>query len=142
MVSYLPERDQMNLTRQQMLAHIDVCMGGRVAEELIFGKGQVTTGAGSDLEQATSTARAMVTRYGMSSTLGPIHHTTSELEKLSSATREAVETEVREILQRAENNARRILSEHKDELHRLAEGLLSRETLTLAEIKELLAKKK
>ena len=141
MVAYLPEKDQMNMSREQLLAHIDICMGGRIAEELIFGKSGVTTGAGSDLEQATNTARNMVTKYGMSSTLGPIYHNTSELERLSSATREAVETEVREILQRAENNARRILSEHKDELHRLAEGLLTRETLTLSEINELLAAK-
>ena len=105
------------------------------------GKSGVTTGAGSDLEQATNTARSMVTKYGMSSSLGPIYHNTSDLERLSSATREAVEIEVREILQRAENNARRILSDHKDELHRLAEGLLTRETLTLTEINELLATK-
>ena len=141
MVAYLPEKDQMNMSREQLLAHIDICMGGRIAEELIFGKSGVTTGAGSDLEQATNTARNMVTKYGMSNSLGPIYHKTSELERLSSATREAIETEVREILQRAENNARRILSDHKDELHRLAEGLLTRETLTLTEINELLAAK-
>ena len=143
MVAYLPEEDQMNMSRGQLLAHIDICMGGRIAEELIFGKSGVTTGAGSDLEQATNTARNMVTKYGMSANalVGPVYHTTSELERLSSETRGAIETEVREILQRAENNARRILSEHKDELHRLAEGLLTRETLTLPEINELLAAK-
>jgi ATP-dependent metalloprotease len=142
MVAYLPEKDQMNLSREQLLAHIDICMGGRVAEEIIFGKLGVTTGAGSDLQQATSTARNMVTKYGMSATLGPHYYSTEELEKLSSGTREAVENEVREMLTRAENNARRILSDNVDELHKLAKGLLEHETLTLSEIKELLANKK
>merc|ERR1719473_264156 len=87
MVSYLPEKDQMNLSRQQMLAHIDVYMGGRIAEEIIFGAEQVTTGASSDLQQATSMARNMVTRYGMSESLGPLYHDRQELETLSPATR-------------------------------------------------------
>ena len=95
MVAYLPEKDQMNLSRAQLLAHIDICMGGRVAEELIFGVGGVTTGAGSDLQQATSTARNMVTKYGMSSTMGPHYYSTEELTNLSSTSREAVEAEVR-----------------------------------------------
>lgn len=142
MVAYLPEKDQMNLSREQLLAHIDICMGGRVAEEIIFGKSGVTTGAGSDLQQATSTARNMVTKYGMSSHLGPQYYSTEQLEKLSTNTREAVEGEVREMLQKAENNARRILSENIDELHKLAKGLLEHETLTLTEIKDLLANKK
>jgi len=141
MVAYLPEKDQMNLSRAQLLAHIDICMGGRVAEELIFGVGGVTTGAGSDLQQATSTARNMVTKYGMSSTMGPHYYSTEELTNLSSTSREAVEAEVRAMLTRAEANARRILSDNSGDLHKLANGLLEHETLTLSEIKELLASK-
>jgi len=141
MVSYLPEKDQLNLSRQQMLAHIDVCMGGRVAEELIFGHDCVTTGASSDLQQATSMARNMVTKYGMSESLGPLYHERSELETLSPATREAIEAEVKSYVTRGENNAKRILSQHKEELHRLAKGLLSHETLSREEIGELLAGK-
>merc|ERR1719473_226030 len=141
MVSYLPEKDQMNLTRQQMLAHIDVCMGGRVAEELIFGAEQVTTGASSDLQQATSMARNMVTKYGMSETLGPLYHSSAELETLSPATREAVEAEIKGMVQKGETNARRILTEKKAELHRLAKGLLQHETISRDEIGELIAGK-
>lgn len=142
MVSYLPERDQLNLSRQQMLAHIDVCMGGRVAEELIFGHDDVTTGASSDLQQATQTARNMVTKYGMSESLGPLFHDRGELENLSPATREAIEAEVKSYVQRGEANARRILTAHKEELHRLAKGLLEHETLSREEISELLAGRK
>lgn len=141
MVAYLPEKDQMNMSREQLLAHIDICMGGRVAEELIYGQGGVTTGAGSDLQQATTTARNMVTKYGMSSLLGPLYYTTEELSNLSTTSREAVEQEVRQMLTRAEENARRILSENAADLHKLANGLLEHETLTLAEIQELLASK-
>jgi ATP-dependent metalloprotease len=139
MVSYLPEKDQMNMSRQQMLAHIDVCMGGRVAEELIFGQDQVTTGASSDLQQATSMARNMVTKYGMSESLGPMFHSRDELENLSPATREAVEAEVKAYVVRGETNARRILSQHKEQLHRLAQGLLKHETISKDEITEVIA---
>ena len=139
MVSYLPEKDQMNLTRLQMLAHIDVCMGGRVAEEMIFGREEVTTGASSDLQQATNMARNMITKYGMSEALGPMYHSREELDNLSPATREAVEAEVKAYVSRAETNARKLLNSHKEELHRLARGLLEHETLTKHEIDELLA---
>merc|ERR1719231_1507375 len=141
MVSYLPEKDQMNMSRQQMLAHMDVCMGGRVAEEIIFGKEEVTTGASSDLQQATSMARNMVTKYGMSETLGPLYHERQELETLSPATREAVESEIKGLVKAAETNAKRILTERKAELHRLAQGLLAHETLSRDEISEIIAGK-
>ena len=139
MVSYLPEKDQMNLTRQQMLAHIDVCMGGRVAEELIFGHDQVTTGASSDLQQATSMARNMVTKYGMSENLGPMYHERAEMETLSPATREAIEAEIKVLVKAGETNAKRILTERKADLHRLAQGLLAHETVSRDEIGELIA---
>jgi len=139
MVAYLPEKDQLNLTREQMLAHIDICMGGRVAEELIFGRESVTTGASSDLQQATSMARNMITKYGMSESIGPVYYPSDELAKLSATSREAVEQEVRTLCLRAENNAKRILNEHASELHLLAKGLLDHETLSWVDIKEVLA---
>jgi len=139
MVSYLPEKDQMNLSRQQILAHLDILMGGRVAEEVIFGRNQVTTGASSDLQQATNMARSMITQWGMSSTLGPMYYPQRELDMLSPATREAVEKEVSELLETAEKNAKRILTENREQLHRLAQGLLTYETLSRAEIDDVLA---
>ena len=139
MVSYLPEKDQLNLSREQMLAHLDICMGGRVAEELIFGKENVTTGASSDLAQATSTARNMIIKYGMSDALGPVYHGDGDLSRLSSAGREAVEAEVKRFCTAADANARRILTDHADQLHRLADGLLEFETLSPDDIRAILA---
>ena len=77
-------------SKRYLKSQLAVALGGRVAEELIFGKDFVTTGASSDLQQATSMARNMVTRYGMSESLGPMYHERQELEALSPATREAV----------------------------------------------------
>ena len=80
MVMRLPERDQLSLTRQKMLADLCVAFGGRIAEELVFGHEKVTTGAQSDIEQATRMARAMVTRFGMSDSLGPIAYAENQEE--------------------------------------------------------------
>ena len=78
MVMQLPSGDQTSLSRKQMLAKMDVCMGGRVAEELIFGVDEVTSGASSDIKQATSLARNMVTKWGMSDKLGPLQYEESQ----------------------------------------------------------------
>ena len=86
MVMRLPERDQLSITREKMLADLCVAFGGRIAEEMVFGHDKVTTGAISDIEQATRMARAMVTRFGMSDELGPIAYRARTRKKSSSAT--------------------------------------------------------
>ncbi|PKU88005.1 ATP-dependent zinc metalloprotease FTSH 5, mitochondrial [Dendrobium catenatum] len=140
MVAQLPEKDETSFSRRQMLARLDVCMGGRVAEELIFGEGEVTSGASSDLQQATSLARAMVTQYGMSKEVGFVAHNYDDNGKnISTETRLLIEKEVKQFLERAYNNAKTILSVHNKELHALANALLQHETLTGAQIKNLLA---
>lgn len=99
MVSYLPEADQMNMSREQMLATLDVAMGGRIAEEIVFGAQQVTTGAQGDLAAATNLARSMVTRYGMSERLGPLYAPDEDSRHLAPATRDAIDKEVQAMLE-------------------------------------------
>ena len=100
MVMQLPDKDELNLTRKQLLAMLDVTMGGRVAEELIFGKDEITTGASSDLQQATRLAREMITKYGFSQTIGLASQEYNQ-GGLSSETRQKIEEEVKEILESA-----------------------------------------
>lgn len=100
MVTQLPDEDQTSMSRKQMLARLDVCMGGRVAEELIFGEDDVTSGASSDLKQATALARAMVTKYGMSNKVGQVSlDYEDDGRSMSSETRAVVEEEVRKLVQ-------------------------------------------
>ena len=140
MVSQLPDSDETSVSRKQMLARLDVCMGGRVAEELIFGESEVTSGASSDIVSATRLAREMVTRYGMSKAVGVVAHDYEDAGKsVSTETRRVIEAEVRELLDKAYANAKRILTVHQKELHTLAQALLDKETLTGAQIKALLA---
>ena len=149
MVMRLPERDQLSVTREKLHADLAVAMGGRVAEEIIFGHGQVTSGASSDIKMATSLARAMVTQYGMSDDLGPISYQENEEEVFlghsiarqqnnSEKTQEQIDSEIRRIVDDAYTKAKTILTKFKDELETIAQGLLEYETLTGAEIRNLL----
>ncbi|XP_059657032.1 ATP-dependent zinc metalloprotease FTSH 4, mitochondrial-like isoform X2 [Cornus florida] len=140
MVAQLPDKDETSVSRKQMLARLDVCMGGRVAEELIFGENEVTSGASSDIQNATKIARAMVTKYGMSKQVGLVTHNYDDNGKsMSTETRLLIEEEVKEFLERAYNNAKTILITHSKELHALANALLENETLTGSQINALLA---
>lgn len=139
MVSQLPDKDETSISLKQMLARLDVSMGGRVAEELIFGESEVTSGASNDLQQATSLARAMITKYGMSKEVGVVTHNYDDNGKsMSTETRLLIEKEVKEFLERAYNNAKTILTTHSNELHALANALLEKETLSGSQIKALL----
>ncbi|KAK4358460.1 hypothetical protein RND71_020689 [Anisodus tanguticus] len=143
MVAQLPEKDETSISRKQMLARLDVAMGGRVAEELIFGDSEVTSGPSDDLKQATKLARTMVTKFGMSKEVGLVTHNYDDNGRsMSTETRLLIEKEVRELLERAYNNAKTILTTHNKELHALANALLEQETLTGAQIKALLAQVK
>jgi cell division protease FtsH len=149
MVMRLPERDQLSLTRQKMLADLAVAFGGRLAEEIVFGHDKVTTGAQSDIEQATRMARAMVTRFGMSEKLGPIAyaenqeevflgHSVSRTQNISEETARTIDAEIHLIIDNAYNRAKQILTDHATDLNVLARGLLEYETLTGDEIIALL----
>jgi cell division protease FtsH len=145
MVMRLPERDQLSMSRQKMLSDLCVAFGGRIAEELVFGHDKVTTGAQSDIEQATRMARAMVTRFGMSDSLGPIAyaenqeevflgHSVSRTQNISEATAQKIDAEIHRIIEEAYERARTILTERLSDLNVLARGLLEYETLTGDEI--------
>lgn len=140
MVTQLPEDDATSMTRRQMLARLDVCMGGRVAEELIFGADDITTGASSDLRQATALARAMVTKYGFSSRLGQVSLDYDDNgASMSSETRSIVEAEVKKLLSEAYERSSTLLKQHAQELHALASALIESETLSGEQIKALLS---
>jgi len=135
MVAHRPEDDQYLLSQQQMMASIAIFMGGCAAEELVFGTDNVTTGASSDLEKATTIARSMVTKYGMSDRVGKIVRDTNAA---SPEIRQAIDLEIQRILNEQYEVASNILQQHRSELDQLAEALLEHETLTGEEIKLLL----
>ncbi|XP_038245635.1 ATP-dependent zinc metalloprotease YME1L1 isoform X2 [Dermochelys coriacea] len=139
-VSLLPENDRWSETRSQLLAQMDVSMGGRVAEELIFGSDHITTGASSDFDNATKIAKLMVTRFGMSEKLGVMTYT--DTGKLSPETQSAIEQEIRTLLRDSYERAKNILKTHAKEHKNLAEALLTYETLDAKEIQIVLEGKK
>ena len=153
MVMQLPERDQLSMTFEQMTSRLAILMGGRVAEEMVFGSRKVTSGAASDIEQATKLARAMVTRWGFSDAVGRVAlgenqeevflgHSVARTQNVSEETARKIDHEVRRLVDEGYAEATRILTEHRDELEKLAQGLLEFETLTGEEIKDLLKGKR
>lgn len=129
----LPEMDKVDITKKECTATLDVCMGGKIAEEIIYGPENTTSGCGSDLSNATRTARAMVTQYGMSSKIGPIA-LADKWESWSPKLRDSADQEVVEMLKASEERTRKVLNEKRVELERLAQGLIEFETLTKDEI--------
>ena len=148
MVMRLPERDQLSITREKMFGNISVAMGGRIAEEMIFGYDNVTSGASSDIEMVTKMAKNMVTRYGMSDQLGPIAYQENEEEvflgrsvsrtqNVSEDTAKKIDAEVKKIVEAGYARAKKILAEKVDELHKVSKALLTYETLSGEEIKKI-----
>jgi cell division protease FtsH len=150
MVMRLPERDNYSYHRDKMFANLAVSMGGRVAEELIFGYEKVSSGASSDISYATGLARDMVTRWGMSDALGPLQYADAEEEvflgysvnrqrNMSNETAQLIDKEIRRIVEEGYDRAKALLDEHRQQLETLAKALLEYETLTGDEIKKLMA---
>jgi cell division protease FtsH len=148
MVMRLPERDQLSVTREKMFGDISVAMGGRIAEEMIFGYDKVTSGASSDIEMVTKMAKNMVTRFGMSDQLGPIAYQENEEEiflgrsvsrtqNVSEETAKKIDVEVKKIVESGYARAKKILADKVDDLHKIAKALLTYETLSGEEIKKI-----
>jgi ATP-dependent metalloprotease len=136
MVMQLPDGDQVSMSRKQMLARMDVCMGGRVAEELVFGVDNVTSGASSDIQQATRLARAMVMKFGLSDKVGCMYIDEKE-SPVADRTTVAVDSEVRQMLEESYARAKKVIMTNRSELDNIANGLLSYESLSGKEIADL-----
>ncbi len=148
LVLSLPERDQLSVSYTKYTSKIAMAMGGRVAEELVFGKENVTSGASSDIQQVTRIARAMVTQFGYAEELGYVDYANEQQSHLgpygggtnhSSDTQKAIDDKVRGLADEGYDTAKRILTEKRDDLERLAQGLLEYETLTGDEIARVIA---
>ncbi len=151
LVLSLPERDHLSMTRQQLESKIAMAMGGRVAEELVFDAESVTSGAASDIQQVTRIARAMVTQFGMSDTLGAIDYAEDRdtflgmqrgVSPISPETQRVVDEEIRRIVEEGHQKAQKVLEKRREDLERLARGLLEYETLTGDEITKVIAGEK
>ena len=149
MVMRLPEKDRYSMTRQKMKSDMAMAMGGRVAEEIIFGYDKVTSGASSDIQYITNMARSMVKKWGMSDEVGAINYSEGDenpflgynigkKESVSEDTLRKIDEEVKKLVQEAHDYAREILTTHVDKLHDLGNALLEYETLSGDEIKLVL----
>ncbi len=149
MVMRLPEKDQLSMRKDQMKAHLLIATGGRIAEEMIFGKDKITNGAASDIQMVTNLAKKMITEWGMSEKLGRLRynndseevflgHSVAQSKNLSDSTAKLIDEEVRFLAEEAETNCKKILKDNIEELHIVAKGLLEYETLSGDEIKDLI----
>jgi cell division protease FtsH len=145
----LPERDQLSLSEVQIKSRLAMMFGGRAAEEIVFGKENITTGAGNDIQQATGLARRMVTEFGFSDKLGRLRYSDNEEEvflghsvarqkNISDATAALIDDEVRRLIDEAETQAYDILTEHRDNLEAIARALLEYETLSGSDVDAVL----
>jgi cell division protease FtsH len=150
---WLPERDKLAHTYSELNAQLASLFGGRIAEEIIYGKENITTGAGNDIQQATNLAKRMVKEFGFSDKLGPLRyennqeevflgHSVAQQTNISDETARLIDTEVRSLVQKGESTARKIITSKIKDLHKITEGLLEFETLTALEIKDILKGKK
>jgi cell division protease FtsH len=149
LVMSLPEGDRYSKSKSKLLSELTMAMGGRAAEEIIFGPDKVSNGAAGDIKMATDQARRMITEWGMSDKLGMIAygdnsqelflgHSVTQTKNVSEATAREIDAEIKDIIDKAYAKARRILTENVEELHRLARGLLEHETLSGDEIRTVL----
>jgi cell division protease FtsH len=150
MVLQLPERDKLSMSYEQMTSRLAVLMGGRLAEELVFGKDRITSGAQSDIDQATKLARAMVTRWGFSKHLGTVAYGSSNQDEVflgmsmgrqqtvSEATAQLIDAEVRRLVDEAVVYARKVLNDRREDLETLAKSLIEYETLSGDEVNDVL----
>ena len=145
----LPERDRYGYSKVELRSRLAMMFGGRVAEELVFGVDNVTTGAGDDIRQATDLARRMITEFGFSDVLGPLRYTDNEEEvflghsvtqrkNVSDSTAEKIDSEIRRLIEEAEQTARRILTERRADLDALAKALLEYESLSGDDVETVL----
>lgn len=146
---FLPERDQYSASKQKLESQISSLFGGRIAEELIFGKERVTTGAQNDIERATNLARNMVTRWGLSERLGPLAYSEEEGEvflgrsvtkhkMVSEETAHLIDEEIRSVIDRNYERSERLLRENMEKLHLMAEALIKYETIDRFQIDDIM----
>jgi len=149
LVMSLPEGDRHSHTREYIESRLAMAMGGRIAEEVIFGRDKVTTGASQDIKMATESARRMVTEWGMSDKLGPLAygsqdgevflgHSVTTHKNISEETAREIDLEVRRIVEAGYQRAYKIITDNRDQLERIAQGLLEYETLSGKEVRGLM----
>ncbi len=145
----LPERDRYGYSKLELTSKLAMMFGGRIAEEIVFGPENITTGAGDDIRQATNMARRMVTEYGFSEKLGPLRyseneeevflgHSVAKQQNMSDATAKMIDDEIRALIDNAESTARHIISEKRDDLETIAQALLEYETLSGEDVNALM----